>query len=443
MVDCRWRNWYIQRVDNGLLAPSGYISRVSETSIRQALAAAPMVLLEGAKGCGKTWTGLSMARSMLLLDADADDLAIARASPRNALRNGPFPKLVDEYQRIPELWNVIRGVCDEGREPGRFVLTGSAEKVDDVTRHSGAGRLIRVRMRPMSLLETGHSTGEVSLRSLMAGTPPVAAGAGEVSLRACAEIICVGGWPRHLGVPSETAQRLLAGYLNETIRADLPLETGVRRDPGKVMRLLRSHARHTATIATQVSLARDTAGDGPPLSRHTASGYLDAMHRLFVLDDLDGWVPAMRSKSVLRQSPKRHMADPSLATAALRVGPEQLTADLRTLGLLFESLAVRDLRVYAEAHDMSVWHYHDDKHRELDAVIEHPDGRWVAVEVKLGGVPSALDEAAESLLAVARQAVKHSRRDPPAAQVLLTALGHQAYRRPDGVDVVPLSLLGP
>ena len=402
-----------------------------------------MVLLEGAKGCGKTWTGMSVARSTLLLDADANDLAIARASPRDALRDGPFPKLVDEYQRIPELWNAIRGISDESREPGRFILTGSAEKADDVTRHSGAGRLIRVRMRPMSLFETGESTGEVSLRSLMAGEPPAAARSEEKPLRDWAETICIGGWPRHLGMPSDAAQRLLNGYLSETIRADLPLETGVRRDPTKVMRLLRSHARHAATVATQASLARDTAGDGPALSRHAASGYLSAMHRLFVLDDLDGWVPAMRSKSVLRKSPKRHMVDPSLAAVALRAGPDQLASDLRTLGLLFESLAIRDLRVHAEAHDMSVRHYHDDKHRELDAVIEHPDGRWMAVEAKLGGVPSALDEAAESLLTVALRAVKNSRRDPPTAQVLLTAVGRQAYRRPDGVDVVPLSLLGP
>lgn len=402
-----------------------------------------MVLLEGAKGCGKTWSGLSLSRSKLLLDADASDLAIAQASPRDALREGPHPKLVDEYQRVPELWNAVKGACDESRDPGRFVLTGSAEKVDHVTRHSGAGRLIRVRLRPMSLFETGDSTGEVSLCSLMDGDLSPAARTEEKSLRAWSEIICIGGWPRHLGMPSDTAQRLLIGYLNETVRADLPLETGVRRNPAKVMRLLRSHARHTATVATQVSLARDTAGDGPPLSRHAASGYLDALHRLFVLDDLDGWVPAMRSKSVLRRSPKRHLVDPSLATAALRAGPDQLARDLRTLGLLFESLAIRDLRVYAEAHDMSVWHYHDDKHRELDAVIEHPDGRWMAVEVKLGGVPSSLDEAAESLLTVARQAVRNSRRGPPAAHVLLTALGRQAYRRPDGVDVVPLSQLGP
>ncbi|MCY4273519.1 MAG: DUF4143 domain-containing protein [bacterium] len=428
---------------DGFLTPSGYMPRVGESSVRQALAVAPMVLLEGAKGCGKTWAGLSMARSKLLLDADANDLAIVRASPRDALRESPYPKLVDEYQRVPELWNAIRGVCDESRDAGRFVLTGSAEKVDDLTRHSGAGRLVRVRLRPMSLFETGESAGEVSLGLLMAGEPQSAARTAERSLRDWSEIICVGGWPRHLGMPSDAAHRLLLGYLNETIRADLPLETGVRRDPAKIMRLLRSHARHTATIASQASLARDTVGDGPPLSRHAASSYLDAMHRLFVLEDLDGWVPAMRSKSVLRQSPKRHMVDPSLATAVLRAGPDQLAVDLRTLGLLFESLAIRDLRVYAQAHDMSVWHYHDDKHRELDAVVEHPDGRWMAVEVKLGGVPSALDEAAESLLAVARQAVKRSRRSPPAAHVLLTALGTHAYRRPDGVNVVPLPLLGP
>ena len=402
-----------------------------------------MVLLEGAKGCGKTWTGLSAARSKMMLDADANDLALAHASPRPALREGPLPKLVDEYQRVPELWNILKGVSDEDRKPGRFILTGSAEKVDDITRHSGVGRMIRVRMRPMSLLETGHSNGSVSLRSLMSGEPAESQRSEEISLGAWADIICTGGWPRHLGMASDSAQRLLAAYLNETIKADMPLETGVRRSPGKVMRLLRSCARHTATVATQASLARDTAGDGPAVSRHTVSSYIDAMHRLFVLDDLEGWAPAMRSKSVLRRSPKRHMVDPSLAAAALRAGPGQLLEDLRTLGLLFESLAIRDLRVYAESHDMSVWHYHDDKHRELDAVVENLDGRWIAIEIKLGGVPSKLDEAAASLLAVARQAVMYSRREAPIAHVLLTAFGRHAYRRPDGVDVVPLSQLGP
>lgn len=414
-----------------------------ELAVHRALTAAPMVLLEGAKGCGKTWTGLSAARSKMMLDADANDLAIAHASPRTALSAGPLPKLVDEYQRVPELWNILKGVSDEDRNPGRFILTGSAEKVDDITRHSGAGRLIRVRMRPMSLLETGHSTGGVSLRSLMSGERAESERSEETSLRGWADIICTGGWPRHLGMSADAAQRLLVAYLNETIRADMPVETGVRRDPAKVMRLLRSCARHTATVASQASLARDTAGDGPAVSRHTASSYIDAMHRLFVLDDLEGWAPAMRSKAVLRQSPKRHMTDPSLAAAALRVGPGHLLADLRTMGLLFESLAVRDLRVYAEADDMSVWHYHDDKNQELDAVIEHVDGRWIAIEIKLGGVPSKLDEAAASLLAVAQKAVEYSRRDPPSAFVLLTAFGQHAYRRPDGVDVVPLSQLGP
>ena len=430
-------------MNSALLVPDGYVSRVVESAVRRALAAAPIVLLEGAKGCGKTWTGLSSARSKMMLDADANDLAIAHASPRPALSEGPSPKLVDEYQRVPELWNILKGVSDEDRNPGRFILTGSAEKVDDITRHSGAGRLIRVRMRPMSLLETGHSNGGVSLRSLMSGEPAQSGRSEEISLGAWADMICTGGWPRHLGLASDPAQRLLAAYLNETIKADMPLETGVRRSPAKVMRLLRSCARHTATVATQASLARDTAGDGPAVNRHTVSSYIDAMHRLFVLDDLEGWAPAMRSKSVLRQSPKRHMTDPSLAAAALRVGPGHLLEDLRTLGLLFESLAIRDLRVYAEAHDMSVWHYHDDKHRELDAVVEHLDGRWIAFEIKLGGVPSKLDEAAAALLAVARQAVRHSRRDPPTAHVMLTAFGQRAYRRPDGVDVVPLSQLGP
>ena len=423
------------------LTPEGYRSRIGEGRLERALLAAPMVLIEGSKGCGKTWLALSRSRSKMMLAEDPGALSAARTITREVLLDGDRPKLVDEWQRAPEVWDAARGISDLDPAAGKFIFTGSYSRADAITRHSGAGRLMRIRLRPMSLHELGHATGEVSVAGLIAGETPTAL-APQIDARRLAELICRGGWPRHIELTAEASQDLLTAYLDETARVDLPAETGTSYDPVKVRRLLRSLARNVSTAASQASLARDTAGDGARLNHQTVSRYLDALQRLFILDDLPAWSPHMPSGRPARQSPKRHLADPSLAAAALGAGPERLARDMRSLGLLFESLAIRDLRVYSDANNTAVLHHQDRRGGELDAVLEASDGRWIAVEAKLGGNEAMLDEAAAKLLAATGR-IDTSRRDPPAAHLIVTAFGTAAYQRPDGVTVAPLTALGP
>lgn len=423
------------------LKPDGYLARVAETRLERALKAAPMVLIEGAKGCGKTWMGLSRSLSKMMLAEDPNALTAARTITREVLAEGPRPKLVDEWQRAPEVWDAVRGISDEDHATGKFILTGSYSRADAITRHSGAGRLIRVKLRPMSLHETGRSTGQVSIAGLMKGER-TAAIAPEITARELADLICRGGWPRHLGLPTDACQNLLVAYLEETARVDLPTETGVSHDPVKVRRMLKSLARNVSTLASQASLGRDTAADGARLNHQTVSRYLEALTRLFILDDLAAFTPHMLSGIPARKAPKRHLADPSLATAALRIGPERLARDMRSLGLMFESLVIRDLRVYGDAGDIEVFHHQDHKGGEIDAVLEAGDGSWMAVEVKLGGNEQFVDEAAKKLLTLTSR-IDTSRRDPPVRLMIVTAFGTVAYQRPDGVAVVPISALGP
>jgi len=424
-----------------LLKPDGYVARIAGARLDRALSTAPMVLIEGAKGCGKTWLGLSRSRSKMMLAEDPNALSAARTITREVLLDGDRPKLIDEWQRAPEVWDAARGISDLDTATGKFIFTGSYSRSDAVTRHSGAGRLMRIRLRPMSLHELGHATGQVSVAGLLAGEP-AAAIAPQIDARHLAELICRGGWPRHVGLAAEAGQDLLVAYLEETARVDFPAETGTSHDPVKVRRLLRSLARNVSTTASQASLARDTAGDGARLNHQTVSRYLDALERLFILDDLPAWSPHMTSGRPARQSPKRHLADPSLAAAALGAGPDRLARDMRSLGLLFESLVVRDLRVYCEAGDIAVFHHQAQRGGELDAVLEARDGRWVAVAVKLGGNEQMLDQTAAKLLAATRS-IDISRRLPPAAHLIVTAFGTAAYQRPDGITVAPVTALGP
>ena len=420
---------------------AGYRARIGEVRLERALQSAPMVLIEGAKGCGKTWLALSRSRSKMMLAEDPNALAAARTITREVLLDGDRPRLVDEWQRAPEVWDTARGISDLDSGAGKFIFTGSYSRADAITRHSGAGRLMRIRLRPMSLHELGQATGEVSVARLLAGEASSAL-APQIDARRLAVLICRGGWPRHIGLTTEASQDLLAAYLEETARVDLPLETGTSHDPIKVRRLLRSLARNVSTAASQASLARDTTGDGPRLNHQTVSRYLDALERLFIVDDLPAWSPHMTSRRPARQSPKRHLTDPALAAAALGVGPERLARDMRSLGLLFESMAIRDLRIYCDAGDIAVFHHQDRRGGELDAVLEARDGRWVAVEVKLGGNEAMLDEAAAKLLAVTDR-IDVTRRTPPAAHLLVTAFGTATYRRADGVTVAPITALGP
>ena len=423
--------------DEPTMAPAGYLPRIVDAEMRRALRAAGCVVLEGPRACGKTWTGLRFAASAVRLDIDADSRTIGSVEP-SALLAGASPRLLDEWQVVPMVWNHVRHACDAADRRGLFILAGSAQPADDITRHTGAGRVRRIRMRPMSLFESGDSTGEVSLARLLDGEPASAARPAP-GLRDVAALLCRGGWPGQLDLPLHEVQENLRGYVSEVARADVRhLDRSAAHDPDGIERLLRSLARNTATEARDATLAADVEPE--PLHRHSVRAYTAALRRLFVLEEQPAWSVRLRSRAALRRSPKRHLADPSLAAAILGTDPDRLMGEPDTLGLLFESLVVRDLRVLAQPLGGRVYHLRDAAGREADAVVECPDGRWLAAEIKLGG-PDATEAAARSLLRLASR-LDDERLRERASLVVVTAVGY-GYRRPDGVDVVPITALGP
>lgn len=419
----------------------GYRSRVCEAEIDDALARRGAVLIEGVRWCGKTWAALRFTRSALRLD-DEDALLIAQADPATALA-GDVPRLVDEWQNAPHLWNRIRRACDERAEPGQFILTGSASPRSDITRHTGTGRIARVTLRPMSLFETGASDGAVSLSGLLEGETASCVAREHIGLRDIASFICVGGWPANLDVGEATARRSAGDHLTESVLVDVPEASGVQHHRETMLALTRSVARNVATEARTSKLLADMDPDSSqsPVARQTAAACLEALRRVFVLEDQPAWPVHLRSRAVLRKSPKRHFVDPSLAAAALAASPEGLLGDTRTLGFLFESLVIRDLRVYSAPQQASVYHYRDSDNLEVDAIVSRDDGTWLAAEVKLSHRPDSVAAAAASLLRL-RDKVSASRRADLAALVVITARG-AAYRRPDGVCVTPITSLGP
>jgi len=418
------------------LTPDGYRKRATDLEVGRTLAAMPAAVIEGPKGCGKTWTGRNFARSEVLFDHDLNARRSVSLVPGLVLE-GEEPRLLDEWQLAPEVWNQVRHASDEGRRTGRYILTGSAAPTDDITRHSGAGRIARVRMRPMSLLETGESTGEVSLAALLEGAA-VGARRPDAGFRDVLEALCRGGWPRLLGRSTTEAELFLDNYVAELCRTDVRSVDGVARDPGGVARLVASIARNVATTASFSKLAAETAGDRP-LNRTTASEYLRSLERLFVVEDAPAWRTHLRSRAILQSSPKRHFVDPSLAVSALGTTPDRLLADLEAFGFLFESLVVRDLRIYSQASQAPVYHYRDSDKLEVDVIVEARDGRWLAAEVKLGG-DEGIEQAARSLLRL-RAKVDDSRMPAPSKLLIITAAGY-GYDRPDGTTVLPLTALG-
>jgi len=418
---------------------SEYRPRVVDAELRNRLESAGAVVIEGPKYCGKTATAGQVAASEVLLDVDASARRAVEVDPSLVL-DGPVPRLIDEWQTEPALWNHIRRAVDDRGEPGQFILTGSAVPADDVTRHSGAGRISRLHMRTMSLFETGHATGRVSLADLLSGEGPRAPDPG-LTVADLAERVAVGGWPGHLQLGVDASLRAVRDYLEEIRRTDIVRVDGTRRDPGKVGMLLRSLARNVSTHVANTTLAADAGGADGPLSDDTVRDYMAALERLMIVEDQPAWAPHLRSRSILRKSPRRHFVDPSLAVAALRAMPRRLLEDLELFGLLFESLVVRDLRVYAQASDARVFQYRDNTGLEVDAIVEAGDGRWIALEIKLASGGEPVEEGASSLLKFAGR-VDTRKSGEPAALGVIVATGY-AYVREDGVAVIPVGTLGP
>ena len=409
-----------------------YLPRIADGELTTRLATAGAVLIEGAKACGKTETARQQAASELRLDVDDQARTAAETAPELVL-DRPAPLLIDEWQLVPSLWNRVRRAVDDRQAVGQFILTGSATPNDDVNRHSGAGRFSVMRMRPMCLAESGRSTAAVSLDALLDGTTQAAGDPG-LNVPELAEVLTIGGWPAWQGMPAASVSRGLRDYLTQISHVDVAAVAGQRRNPTKVDALLRSLARNTASEVAVTTLAADAAAD-----RETTSGYLAVLERLMIVENQPAWAPAMRSRVQLRTSPKRHLVDPSLAVAALRGSPAKLLADLETMGMLFESMVVRDLRVLAQPLDGQVLHYRDNKGLEIDAVVVCDDGRWGAFEVKLGS--TRIDEAAANLLAFVAK-LDTSASGHPGVLAVITGSG-LAYRRADGVHVVPIGTLGP
>ena len=346
-----------------------------------------------------------------------------------------MPRLIDEWQLVPEVWNAVRAAVDDRAEPGQFILTGSATPADDLTRHSGAMRFLRISMRPMSLLESGHSTGVASLAAMWRGeAPPANSNAGD--LEPIAEAACVGGWPGLINLDLDLAQELNRAYLRDMAAGEVVTVSGVRRDPRKVAALLGALGRNTATYVSNRTLQRDSAEFGQPIDPTTIASYLDALERLWVLTPQYAWGGHLRSKAPARRAPKRHMADPSLAAAAMGATPPELLRDRAAFGQIFETMVFRDLAVYAQANGFEVRAFQDSKGNEIDAVLTQGT-QWAGIEVKLSAVPPVVDAAAASLRAIASRMTGQ-----PKFLAVVVADG-PTHTRPDGVHVIAVTDLGP
>lgn len=415
-----------------------YLPRVMDGLLSRALGSAGAVLVEGPRGCGKTSTALQACASAVHLDIDDAALDTLALDPRLVL-GGQAPQLIDEWQVAgTRVWNSVRAEVDRRGLPGQFVLTGSAVPEDDVRRHTGAGRFARLPMRPMSLFESGESSGQMSLSSLLAGERPTAPRS-PLEVSDVAALVVRGGWPTNVSRSIEDAASANVNYLRSITEVDLPRVDPGRRDLALAERLLQALARNTAMEHKVARLAAETHGTEGPIARTTAYDYLSALQRLMILETQPPWATHLRSRAVLRRASRTHFADPSLAAAALGAGPSRLLNDPNFLGMLFESLVVRDCRVYAGPLDATVHHYRDSDGLEVDVVVQGRDGRWGAFEVKLGS--GRVQPAAERLIEFAAK-VDTSKTGAPAVLGVITGTGY-GYTRADGVVVIPVGALGP
>lgn len=418
-----------------------YLPRIIDSQIDQYLSAFGAVCVEGPKWCGKTWTSSYHSKSQIFLSDPAGNFQnrkLAELSPALVL-DGESPRLIDEWQEVPPLWDAVRHKVDQSADKGQYILTGSATPNHKGILHSGAGRIAKLKMRPMSLYESRDSSGKVSLEALCKGnlTPALT---GEVELMKLIELIIRGGWPGSLGLPIDQAALLPAEYLNAVIDDDVYRIDGVKRDTLKMKQLLRSLAHNESTTVTNRTLKNDIKEvDDEDIDAETVSTYLDIFKRLFLTDNQPPFASGLRSSVRIKQAEKRHFTDPSLACALLKATPAGLLSDLETLGFLFEALCERDLRIYAESFGAGLYHYQDYSGKEIDAVIELPDGHWCAFEIKLGA--NQIDQAAESLKAVRDDFSRNEKSAPPSVLCVICGLSNAAYQRDDGVFVVPITAL--
>ncbi len=419
-----------------------YRKRIADDILKRKLEGKGAVLIEGPKWCGKTTTAEQIAASIVYMDdpeKKEQNIAMSELNPKRLLK-GATPRLIDEWQLAPKLWDAIRFEVDHRSEPGQFVLTGSAVPADtrEIT-HSGTGRFTWLTMRPMSLYESGDSTGEVSLKKLFDGEVEIE-GESTLDIERLAFLACRGGWPQAVDMREEIALDQAVDYFEAVVRSDINRADHIQKNPERVRRLMRSYARNQGGQVPNTVLARDiSANDEKSISEDTVASYLQALRKIFVVEDLPAWNPNLRSKTAIRSSDTRYFVDPSIAAAALGIGPNDLLNDLKTFGFLYETLCVRDLRVFADVLGGSVYHYRDKDGQECDAVVHLRNGAYGLIEIKLGG-ERLIEEGVKSLKAMEAK-IDTEKMKEPSFLMVLTGTGDYAYRRKDGVLVVPIGCL--
>lgn len=424
-----------------------YKNRIIEFPLSQKLKAKGAVLIEGPKWCGKTTTAEEFAKSKIMLarpDVKEHFKNLLEIDSDTAL-TGTTPMLIDEWQTVPKLWDAVRYTIDHRHLMGQFILTGSAvpdKEAENSREHSGTGRFAWLTMRPMTLFESGESNGKVSITELFT-TPQKLIETNELNLEQIAFLICRGGWPAAIDMSKEIALEQAFDYYDAVTKEDITRVDGVKRSSERAQRLMRSYASHQGTQASIATIKEDLKNnDTSSLDENTINSYLNALRKIFVIEDMPAWNPNLRSKTAIRTADTRYFVDPSIATAALGLGPNDLLNDLNTMGFLFETLCVRDLRVYAESLNGKVYHYRDKNELECDTVIHLRDGRYGLIEIKLGG-ESLINEGAKTLNQL-ETLIDTNRMKAPSFKMVLTATGQHAYRRAnDGIYVVPIGCLKP
>jgi uncharacterized protein len=414
-----------------------YLPRIVDSELKQALLSIGGVLIEGPRGCGKTSTAEMQANSVVRLDVDENAQMLAKTDPQVLLDREP-PLLLDEWQTISTIWNQARYAIDQRQSPGQFILTGSTRQILRSDMHTGAMRFLRMRMRTMSLFESGRSSGDLSLSELMRGSSKSAIS--PLSFSLMVEEVCRSGFPSLIGKPIQVAQRHLSSYIKDLLASDFKELTGQIRNPARIKRVFQTLSRNVGSEASVAAMCKEVnAQDVESLVELTLERYIQAFRDLHIVDDLPPWSPHLRSSYVVRKSPKRYFVDPGLAAAALGATPAKLNQDMKTLGFMFENLVLRDLRIYAQAMEAEVSHYRDSGGLEVDAIVETAGGTWGAFEVKLG--THAIDEAAANLLKLAKL-VNQETMGKPVVLAVITA-GQYSYVREDGVQVIAIGTLGP
>lgn len=419
-----------------------YKKRIADRILKNKLEGKGAILIEGPKWCGKTTTAEQFASSVLYMDDPQrkdQNIMMSEINPGRLLQ-GSAPRLIDEWQLAPKLWDAIRFEVDHRKELGQFILTGSAVPPDtqEIT-HSGTGRFSWLTMRPMSVYESGESTGEVSLRELF-NSPETIDGESNIDIEKLAFMVCRGGWPQSVDMKYNVALQQAFDYYDAVVNWDINRADGVQKNKERVKRLMRSYARNQGSQVSISTIRQDIiVNDESDISEDTVSAYLNALRKIFVIEDMPAWNPNLRSKTAIRSSDTRYFIDPSIATASLGIGPKDLINDLKTFGLMFETLCVRDLRVYAEALDGNVYHYRDKENLECDAVVHLRNGTYGLIEFKLGG-NKLIEEGAVNLKTL-NSKLDTEKMKNPSFLMILVGTGDFAYRRDDGIYVVPVGCL--